>query len=73
MNQRIVAIEEFAKLIETTYMYIEITMSRVVWPTCQNRSNPTQPTGLGRFLQLGGLGWVTKFFLIAVRVIKFRT
>ena len=27
-----------------------------------------QPAWLGRFLRLGGLGWVTKFFFIAGRV-----
>ena len=34
-------------------------------PTCQTRPNPTQPTGLGRFFRLGGLGWVTKKIFMA--------
>ena len=46
----------------------ELCEFRGVWPTCQNRTNSTQLVGLGRFLGLGGLSWVTKFFLIAGRI-----
>ena len=46
-------------------------------PTRQTRSNSTRPTGLGRFLRLGGLGWVTKFFFYSgsgwIWVIKLQT
>ena len=38
--------------------------SRSVQLTRQNRSDPTQPAGLDRFLGICGLSWVTKFFLI---------
>ena len=46
---------------------IELTC-KGVQPIRQKRPDPTQPAGLSRFLRLGGLGWVTKFFLIAGRV-----
>ena len=42
--------------------YLMNVSSRSVQPTYQNRSNPIQPAGLGKFLGLGGLSWVTKFF-----------
>ena len=43
-------------------------------PTHQHRPDTTQPTGLGWFLGLGGLGWVTKiFFIYWVGVIKLQT
>ena len=32
------------------------------------KTNPTQPTGLGWFLGLSGLGWITKKVLIVGRV-----
>ena len=32
------------------------------------KPDPTRPTGLGRFLRLGGLGWVTKKIIMAGRV-----
>ena len=32
------------------------------------KPDPTQPAGLGRFLGLGGLGWITKKFFIVGRV-----
>ena len=31
-------------------------------PTHQNQPDPTQPIRLGRFLGVGGLGWVMNFF-----------
>ena len=33
--------------------------------TCQNQPDPTQSTGLGWFLVIGGLGWVMKKILTA--------
>ena len=42
--------------------------TRDMQPTHQNQPDPTQPTGLGWFLGLGRLGWITKKILIAGRV-----
>ena len=46
-------------------------------PPNMTRSDPTRPVGLGRFLRLGGLGWVTKNFFYSgsswVWVIKLQT
>ena len=45
-----------------------IFLLRGMQPTHQNRLDPTEPTKLGQFLVVGGLGWVMEFFLIADRV-----
>ena len=42
----------------------KIDLGRGVQKTCQPaKPDPTRLVGLGRLLGLGGLGWVTKFFL----------
>ena len=56
-------------IVHYTYLLpLWVAMSRGVQPTRQNRPDPIQPVGLGQFLGLGGMGWVTKFFLIAGQV-----
>ena len=37
-------------------------------PTCQNRPDSIQSIRLGRFLRVGGLGWVVKFVFTIDRV-----
>ena len=34
-----------------------------IYPPKLNQSNPTQPTGLGLFFGVGGLGWVANKFI----------
>ena len=56
-------------IVHYTYLLpLWVAMSRGVQPTRQNRPDPIQPVGLAQFLGLGGMGWVTKFFLIAGKV-----
>ena len=37
-------------------------IGRGVLPTSQNRLDPIQSVGLGRFLGVGGLCWAVEFF-----------
>ena len=52
-------------------MWLSIVASGNAVGVCSQPTNlpkPTQPAGLGQFLRVDGLGWVTKFFLITGQV-----
>ena len=56
----ILKLKEFLNNLEKCVLGVQLT--------CQNRPDPIQLVGLGQFLELGGLDYVTNIFLITGRV-----